>query len=68
MSFDPCNCPLKILVSDSQNGSLLESVGVHYLTLSCTPRSMKCDSQASFLARTFVSPCLGREPKAKIAT
>jgi hypothetical protein len=29
---------------------------------------MKCDSQASFLARTFVSPCFGRELKAKVAT
>jgi hypothetical protein len=29
---------------------------------------MKCDSLASFLARTFVSLCLGREPKAKVET
>jgi hypothetical protein len=29
---------------------------------------MKCDSQASLLAHTFVSPCFGRKPKAKIAT
>jgi hypothetical protein len=29
---------------------------------------MKCDSRASLLARTFTNPCLGREPKAKLAT
>jgi len=29
---------------------------------------MKCDSQASLLAHTFASPCLGREPKAKVET
>jgi hypothetical protein len=29
---------------------------------------MKCDSQASFLARTLASPCLGHKPQAKIAT
>jgi hypothetical protein len=54
--------------SNSQSGSSLGSVKVHSLTLSCTPRSMKCDSRASHLARTFTSPCLGREPKARVAT
>jgi hypothetical protein len=29
---------------------------------------MKCDSWASFLAYTLVSPCLGHEPKAKVVT
>jgi hypothetical protein len=29
---------------------------------------MRCDSQASFLAQTFATPCLGREPKAKVVT
>jgi hypothetical protein len=29
---------------------------------------MKCNSHASFLAHTFASPYLGREPKAKVAT
>jgi hypothetical protein len=29
---------------------------------------MKCDSWASFFALTFVSPCLGHKPKAKVAT
>jgi hypothetical protein len=44
------------------------SVGVHSLTLSCTPGSMKCDSWDSFLARTFASPCFSYEPKVKVAT
>jgi hypothetical protein len=38
----------------------------HILPHSHTPGNMKCDSRASLLARTFASPCLGREPKAKI--
>jgi hypothetical protein len=29
---------------------------------------MKCDSQTSLLACTFVSPYIGREPKIKVAT
>jgi hypothetical protein len=29
---------------------------------------MKCDSQASFLARTFTSLCLGHKSKVKVAT
>ncbi len=29
---------------------------------------MKCDSWASLVAYTFASPCLGHEPKAKVAT
>jgi hypothetical protein len=29
---------------------------------------MKCDSRASFLARTFASPYLGRKPKARVTT
>jgi hypothetical protein len=32
--------------SNSQSGSSLGSVRAHSLTLSCTPGSMKCDSQA----------------------
>jgi hypothetical protein len=53
---------------NSQNGNSLESVMVHSLTLSYTLGSMRCDSQASFLARTLVNPYLGREPKARVAT
>jgi hypothetical protein len=29
---------------------------------------MKCDSQASLLARTLASPCLGCKPKVRVAT
>jgi hypothetical protein len=29
---------------------------------------MRCDSQASFLARTLANLCLGHEPKARVAT
>ncbi len=36
--------------------------------LSYTPKSMRCDSRASLLARTLTSPCLGCEPKARVAT
>jgi hypothetical protein len=54
--------------SNSQNGNSLRSVRVHSLMLFCTPRSMQFDSQASFLARTLASPCLGRNPKVKVVT
>jgi hypothetical protein len=43
-------------------------VGVHSLTFSHTFGNMKCDSWASFLARTFVSLNLGCEPKVKVVT
>jgi hypothetical protein len=29
---------------------------------------MRCDSRASLLAHNLASPCLGREPKARIVT
>jgi hypothetical protein len=43
-------------------------VRVHSLALSYTPKNMRCDSRASLLACTLASPCLGHEPKAKVAT
>jgi hypothetical protein len=46
--------------------SSLGGVRVHSLTLSYTPGSMRCDSQASFLACNFASPYFGRKPKAKV--
>ncbi len=46
----------------------LGSVWVHSFTLSYTPWNMKCDFQASLLARTFASTCLGRKLKTKVAT
>ncbi len=54
--------------SNSQSGSPLGSVGVHSFTPSHILGSMKCDFRASLFAYTFTSPCLGREPKAKVAT
>jgi len=53
---------------NSQSGNSLGSVEVHSFTPSHTPMSMKCDSQASFLACTFVSPCLGYKPKVRVMT
>jgi hypothetical protein len=38
------------------------------LPYSQPPESMNCDSRASLLARTFVSLCLGCEPKARVTT
>jgi len=43
-------------------------VRVHSLTFSYIPGSMKCDSWASLLAHNLANPCLGREPKARVAT
>ncbi len=65
MSFDPWNSPLKIQESF---GTLTPKMGVHSFTFSYIPGSMKCDSQASFLARTLASPCFGCESKATIIT
>jgi hypothetical protein len=64
MGFVPYNCSLKIMGvhrdSNFQHGSSRGSVSVHSHTLP--------HSQASLLARTLVSPCLGCEPKARVAT
>jgi len=72
MGFDPCNRFSENLRvywdSNSQSVNSLGSLRVHSLTLSCTPESMKCDSGASYLVRTFESPYLGREPKAWVVT
>jgi hypothetical protein len=65
---DPCNRSLNIWESNSQNGNSLGNVRVHSLTLSYTPGSMRYDSRASFLARILAGPCLGRKPKARVAT
>jgi hypothetical protein len=53
--------------SNSQGGNSLGSVKFHPLTLSYTPGSMQCDSQASLLACNLASPYLGHEPKARVA-
>jgi hypothetical protein len=71
-SFDPWNRALKIWESfrdsNSQHGSSLVSVKVHSLTLFCTPGSMWSDSRISFLVRNLATPCLGHEPRARVAT
>jgi hypothetical protein len=54
--------------SNSQSGRSFKSVGVHSLMFSYIPRNMKCNSWGSLLARTFVSLCLGHEPKARVVT
>jgi hypothetical protein len=53
---------------NSQSGNLIRSVKVHSLTFSYTPENMKCESQASLLAHTLISPCLSYEPKATVVT
>jgi hypothetical protein len=54
--------------SNSQNGSLFESAGVHSITFYYILKSMKCDSWASFLAYTFINPWFGHEPKVRVVT
>ncbi len=72
MGFDPYNGSLKNSgvhrESNSQSGSSFGSVRVHSLTLSYILGSIRCASQASLLSCTFVSPCLGREPNARVVT
>jgi hypothetical protein len=71
MGFDPCNRSLKIWESI---GSPTPKVGIHLgvwgfiPSFSHTPRNMKCDSRTSHLVRTFVSLCLGCEPKTRVVT
>jgi hypothetical protein len=64
MGFDPCNHSLKIRefsgTPTPQNGSSLGSVSVHSHTLP--------HSRTSLLAHILASPCLSREPKARVAT
>jgi hypothetical protein len=82
MGFDPCNRSLKIRKSiEIRNSrwtttfpSELPLSVVHLgmwgfiLSLSCTLGSLRYASWASLLSRTLASPCLGREPKARVAT
>ncbi len=52
----------------SQLGSCLGSVKAHSLTLSYTSGSLWCDSRASSWPAPLQPLCLGREPKARVAT
>ncbi len=69
--FDPYNCFLKIQkFTKIPTLKLRSHLGVWGFipSLFYTPRNMKCDSQTSLLVRTSTSPCLGGEPKDKVAT
>jgi hypothetical protein len=72
MGFDIYNCFLKIQESIGtvipKIGAPFGSVKVHSFTLSYIPGSMKCDSWASLLSRTFVNLSLSHKPKARVAT
>jgi hypothetical protein len=72
LRFDPSNRSLKFRESTetpiSQSGSCLGSVRVPSLTLSYTPGSPWCDSRASLWPAPLQPLCLGREPKARVAT
>jgi len=70
MSFNPCNCSLKIwkliVTPIPKVEARLGVCGGSFLHTSYTPENMKCDSWASVLARTFASPCFGRESKFRV--
>jgi hypothetical protein len=72
MSFDPYDHLLKIRESirtpTPKVGAHLGVWGFIPSTLSYSPKSTKCDSRVSLLARPFASPCLGHEPKVMVAT
>jgi hypothetical protein len=73
MNFDHYNRSLKVQESIRTPTSKLLEVGahsgvwVHSFTPSYTHGSMKFDFQTSLLCCTFASPCLGPEPKARVA-
>jgi hypothetical protein len=66
MSFNPCNCLLKIQNFKFQSESSLESAkgSFPHTLLHSWEHEMWLPS--SPLAPTFASPCLGLEPKAKV--
>jgi hypothetical protein len=70
MGFDPYNYSMKILKSIGTPTPEVRAhlgVGVHSFTLSHILGNMKCDYWPSHLAYTFTSPCLGCEPKVRVA-
>ncbi len=68
MSFDPYNCLLKIWESI---GILIPEVRAHLRVWGFIPshsQEYEMWLPGSFLAHNFASPCLGREPKARVVT
>ncbi len=72
MGFNPSNCALKIRESfwdsNSQHGSSLGSVRVHALTLFALPGACEVTPGSPSWLVTLQPLCLGREPKARVAT
>jgi len=71
MSFDPCIYPLKIRESiETPTPKVGAHLGVWRFIPSHSLHSYEHEIwlPGSLLARTFTSPCIGREPKAKVAT
>jgi len=55
-------------VNQGESRLLMVENEVDSLTPNLFFDNMKCDSRASFLARTFTNPCFGHEPKTKVTT
>jgi hypothetical protein len=64
MSFDSYNCPLKI--QESIKAPTFK-MGVHLGVWGSFPHTF-LHSWASLLARTFINPCFGCKPKARVVT
>jgi hypothetical protein len=71
MGFDPCNLALKIWESfwdsNSQHRSSLRSARVHSLTLFALLGACEMTLGSPFWPATLQPPCLGHEPKARVA-
>jgi hypothetical protein len=71
MSFDPCDCPLKIQESI---GSPIPKMRVHFRVWRFIPHTCLHSWEhemwflGSILARTFANPYLGCKPKARVVT
>ncbi len=72
MGCDPCNYAMKIRESiwdsNSHNGSTLGSVKVHSFTLFALPGACEVTLGPPSWPITLQPPCLGCEPKARVAT
>jgi hypothetical protein len=71
MNFDPLQLPSEnsgLLGLQLPKWELIWEYGGSFPHTSHPFGRMKCDSQASLLAHTFASPCLGHEPKIRVTT